>query len=97
MPVVACYMLNNNNAPPAAQVVEESDSSGGPVRLLRLRNPWGSTEWKGAFSDTDKGRWSRRLRNKLGYDPDRVDADDGEFFMQWSDFTVNFEEIYLCR
>lgn len=78
------------------QVVEASDSNGA-VQLVQLRNPWGKQEWKGAYSDKDKSSWTRRLRNLLAYDPDKVDSNDGAFWMSFNDFTVNFENVYLCR
>ena len=78
------------------KVVEASDSNG-DVQLVQLRNPWGKQEWKGAFSDSDKKSWTRRLRNALNYDPDNADSDDGSFWMSFNDFTTNFENIYICR
>ncbi|XP_072254986.1 calpain-5-like [Pyxicephalus adspersus] len=58
------------------------------LRLVRLRNPWGSGEWKGAWSDGSE-EWkkvSQRERKKLGVTVD----DDGEFcissFFQYGPF-----------
>ena len=47
--------------------------------MIRLRNPWGSGEWKGAWSDTSK-EWQNL--------PDDVKTDkiDGEFFIALDHF-----------
>ena len=47
--------------------------------MIRLRNPWGKDEWKGAWSDGSK-EWE--------YLPDDVKNDkiDGEFFIALDDF-----------
>ena len=52
----------------------------GEKALIRLRNPWGQTEWKGAWSDSSE-EWQ--------YLPDDVKTDkidDGEFFIKLDDF-----------
>ncbi|PWA23220.1 hypothetical protein CCH79_00001956, partial [Gambusia affinis] len=54
------------------------------IPLIRLRNPWGKTEWTGAWSDSSE-EWSKvgdTERGNLGI----TVADDGEFW--WvSDYT----------
>jgi Calpain family cysteine protease/Calpain large subunit, domain III len=62
-------------------------------KLMKLRNPWGSHEWNGDFSDDDRKHWNRRLRAKLNFKA----AADGTFWMTFLDFTLNFEDIYICR
>jgi len=64
------------------------------LQLLKLRNPWGEGgEWNGKFSDRDRDSWTQRLKAKLDY----RDADDGEFWIQWTDFVGQFASIYICR
>ena len=47
--------------------------------MIRLRNPWGQHEWKGAWSDCSE-EWQ--------YLPDDIKTDkiDGEFFIALDDF-----------
>uniref|UniRef100_A0A8B9KY99 Calpain-2 catalytic subunit-like n=1 Tax=Astyanax mexicanus TaxID=7994 RepID=A0A8B9KY99_ASTMX len=68
--------------------------SGRPVQLVRLRNPWGQVEWTGAWSDDSK-EWDRVLpeeKAKLDYS-----ADDGEFWMEYSDFLNQYSKIEICN
>ena len=62
-----------------------------------IYNCRGATEWKGDWSDTDKSRWSQRMRKALNYDPDKEDSDDGLFWMAFDDFVENYQNIYVCR
>ena len=41
--------------------IHEFKHRGQDVRLLKLRNPWGTGEWKGAWSD-DAPEWTDKLR-----------------------------------
>lgn len=61
-------------------------------KLVKLRNPWGRFEWKGAWGDDDP-QWTERMKAKLKL----VKADDGVFWMDFMDFTNNYEEVYICR
>uniref|UniRef100_A0AAR2JAS1 Calpain catalytic domain-containing protein n=1 Tax=Pygocentrus nattereri TaxID=42514 RepID=A0AAR2JAS1_PYGNA len=67
---------------------------GSPVELVRLRNPWGQVEWMGAWSDDSK-EWDRVLpeeKAKLDYS-----ADDGEFWMAYSDFIQQYSKLEICN
>lgn len=61
-------------------------------QLLRLRNPWGHTEWTGDWSDRS-AKWTRALKAKLNW----IAAEDGAFWMPMVDFTRAFDHIYVCR
>jgi calpain-15 len=44
---------------------EIKDKRGQNVRLLKLRNPWGSGEWQGAWSD-DSDEWTPEISALVG-------------------------------
>uniref|UniRef100_A0A8C5MRP9 Calpain-5 n=1 Tax=Leptobrachium leishanense TaxID=445787 RepID=A0A8C5MRP9_9ANUR len=65
------------------------------LRLIRIRNPWGSGEWTGPWSDNSE-EWkkvSRGDREKMGVTVN----DDGEFWMSWDDFCSHFTDLVVCR
>lgn len=64
-------------------------------RIVRIRNPWGSGEWKGAWSDKSR-KWanvSEEKRQELGL----VVKDDGEFWISEEDFLKYFQMIDFCH
>lgn len=65
------------------------------IPLIRMRNPWGKTEWKGAWSDSSE-EWSKvgdTERGNLGITVE----DDGEFWMSFTDWCKNFTDADVCR
>ncbi|XP_061154543.1 calpain-5-like [Syngnathus typhle] len=65
------------------------------IPLIRMRNPWGKTEWNGAWSDSS-AEWSKvgdTERGNLGITVE----DDGEFWMSFSDWCRNFTDADVCR
>ncbi|XP_065115848.1 calpain-2 catalytic subunit-like [Paramisgurnus dabryanus] len=73
---------------------EEVHCLGCPVQLVRLRNPWGHKEWMGAWSD-NSSEWNNvqpEEKAKLNYS-----AEDGEFWMAYSDFVQNFSMLEICN
>jgi len=73
---------------------EEWDARGWH-RLIKVRDPWGLSEWNGAWSDSDKERWTRRMRNRVGISAE--ESADGIFWMSLEDFVVYFRDLHVCR
>ena len=60
---------------------------------MKLRNPWGSFEWKGAWSDGSK-EWADTPLVKMRLRP--KDEDDGSFWMPWDEFLRIFGRLDIC-
>ncbi|XP_022086070.1 calpain-B-like isoform X2 [Acanthaster planci] len=66
-----------------------------PVRLIRIRNPWGQKEWNGRWSD-NSSEWRSipdSERRRLGL----VTEDDGEFWMEYTDFIREYNRVDICH
>ncbi|CAG8545766.1 2665_t:CDS:2 [Dentiscutata heterogama] len=62
------------------------------IKLLQMRNPWGKTEWTGAWSDGSK-EWTPERMIKLNH---RF-GDDGTFWMSYDDFLNYWDMVDMCR
>lgn len=59
-------------------------------RLLQFRNPWGSGEWTGDWSDkSDLWNQHSGVKKEAGF----TDANDGAFWMCWEDVLKNWKRI----
>lgn len=65
------------------------------TRLLKVRNPWGRGEWNGAYSD-NSNKWTTRLRNAVGFNPDSDAKEDGIFWIELSDYATAFDTTFIC-
>ena len=66
------------------------------TRLIQLRNPWGSGEYTGPYSDNDNDP-SHKLDTKImEWRGKKVNANDGIFWMPWDEFIDNFNCFDLC-
>ena len=63
------------------------------IRLLKIRNPWGSFEWGGAWSD-NAPEWTQEY---IDYFQPDFNSNDGTFWMWYEDFFKNFESINVCK
>ncbi|KAK9967388.1 hypothetical protein ABG768_001791 [Culter alburnus] len=73
---------------------EEVHFRGNLVQLVRIRNPWGRVEWTGAWSDNSKEWDSVKPEEKAKLNHS---AEDGEFWMAYSDFIQQFSKLEICN
>uniref|UniRef100_A0A8C7FEI2 Calpain 8 n=1 Tax=Oncorhynchus kisutch TaxID=8019 RepID=A0A8C7FEI2_ONCKI len=71
---------------------EEVHLHGTPVELVRIRNPWGQVEWTGAWSDEEWDGVRPEEKSKLDHS-----AEDGEFWMAYSDFLRQYSKLEICN
>lgn len=66
----------------------EIDIGGVPKKLLKIRNPWGSTAWSGAYSEGTPEY--NALDAAL---PNGIVEEAGKFWMEYVDFLVHFPDV----
>ncbi|CAB1311734.1 unnamed protein product, partial [Coregonus sp. 'balchen'] len=76
---------------PTADAIMEVNYRGRKEKLVRVRNPWGTVEWTGAWSD-NSSEWNSVDDSER----DVVKADDGEFWMSFTDFMKNYQRLEIC-
>ncbi|XP_052796147.1 calpain-8-like [Mya arenaria] len=75
--------------------VEEVSYKEGTVKLVRVRNPWGDTEWQGAWSD-GSDQWMQ-VTNDVKRELELTSQDDGEFWMSFDDFRKEYCNMIICN
>jgi len=66
------------------------------VRLLQLRNPWGTFEWKGDWSKNSE-LWAKNPKVlKEIKKHDNAEGEEGVFWMCWDDFSKTFNKLQIC-
>ena len=65
----------------------------GGETVVKMRNPWGKTVWKGEWSFESK-KWTPELRQKYHY---TYQPNDGAFFIPWKEFTKYFSNFVISR
>ena len=64
------------------------DKRGNLVRIVQLRNPWGSFEWKGDWGD-NSDCWTEEAKRQVHFS----NADDGALWMEFEEFRQFFTRI----
>ncbi|KAK3593824.1 hypothetical protein CHS0354_014371, partial [Potamilus streckersoni] len=75
--------------------VEEIQYLESTEKLIRVRNPWGDTEWKGPWCDGSE-EWkhvSEDVKRHLELTP----QDDGEFWMCFRHFCLEYCNMIICN
>ncbi|CAK0867761.1 unnamed protein product, partial [Prorocentrum cordatum] len=63
-------------------------------QLVCCRNPWGTGEWTGRWSDGNAfGEWTDEMKELTGYEG----LDDGKFWMSIEDFVANTSGVEYAR
>lgn len=57
------------------------DKAGNLTKIVNVRNPWGSFEWKGDWSD-ESPCWTEKARKQVNL----KNSDDGSFWMDLDNF-----------
>lgn len=71
--------------------VHEVDAYDRVWKLLKVRNPWGSKEWEGEWSDGHE-YWTPELDEQLGH----TDENDGTFFIPYENYMEQFSRTSAC-
>ena len=64
------------------------------IRLLKIRNPWGSMKYTGEWHQNDE-KWTDDL--KAAFDYKSTYDGEGEFFISWEDFKYFFVDVDICE
>ncbi|KAJ8304739.1 hypothetical protein KUTeg_018322 [Tegillarca granosa] len=75
--------------------VEEIPFQESTAKIIRVRNPWGDTEWNGAWSDRSD-EWNH-VMDDVKLELELTSQDDGEFWMNFQDFRREYCNMIICN
>lgn len=64
------------------------------IRLVRIRNPWGTKEWQGKWAASSE-EWTEKLRKQIG--ETAYKKGDGTFFMEFSEMIQRFDHMDVAK
>ncbi|CAL1535592.1 unnamed protein product, partial [Lymnaea stagnalis] len=75
--------------------VEEVPYIDRAAKIIRIRNPWGDTEWQGEWCDGGD-EW-QRVPETVKRELNLSTKDDGEFWMSFNDFKREYCNMIICN
>jgi len=65
--------------------------NGNDIKLVKIRNPWGHTEWKGKWGDNSDA-WTDDAKKQVNL----KEGNDGEFWMSLEDYHKHYSSLAVC-
>lgn len=65
--------------------------------FVKLRNPWGKTEWNGNWAKSNKDQWTDGLRKAAEMSKEDLENENGIFIMEYKDFANEYENVQCCK
>lgn len=69
-----------------------TDKHGKEIRLIKVRNPWGTNEWLGDWSD-NSNKWTDQFKEQVGLEQ----KEDGIFWICYEDFIQFYTSTHICH
>ena len=84
--------LITNHAYSVIDAVVLKDNFKNEIRLVKIKNNWGTNEWLGDWSDGSR-KWTNEFKDKVGLD----EKEDGVFWMSYEDFLAFYTSTNICK
>ena len=67
-------------------------SNGAEIKLLKMKNMWGTNEWVGDWSDNSL-KWTQEFKKEVGLEPKQ----DGIFWISYEDYLQFYTTTHICK
>ena len=67
-------------------------SNGAEIKLLKMKNIWGTNEWVGDWSDNST-KWTQEFKKEVGLEPKQ----DGIFWISYEDYLQFYTTTHICK
>lgn len=84
--------LISNHSYKVLETAEITGIKGDKTQLLKIKNPWGTNEWEGDWSDKSK-KWTEEIKELLNFE----DKEDGIFWISLNDFLKFYTSTHILN